>query len=383
MVDASSKSKPEEAALDSNSMMPPVYRLYGAAISLYTGKVRAYLRYRNVPFVEQAGRPEIFERIGFQMIPVLHAPDDELVQDTTVIIDYFEDKFAENGMAGSSVYPTGAAQRLVALLFEVYGDEWLVIPAMHYRWTYNLDFILEEFGKMLIPDASAEEQRAMGEKISAPFRGSLPILGITDDTVAGIESDYEELLQLLDEHFAKHRYLLGSRPSIGDYGLMGPLYAHNYRDPWSGEQMRRIAPNVARWVGSMNTPTPNAGHFLPDDEIPETLLPLLEKMFSEAMPALMASLEANAAWIEANADAEEIPRGVGEHEFVIGGKHGKRMIRSYSQWMLQRPLDDYRALTAKDRERVDDLLEQVGGRECLQSPIRRRVTRRNNRLVPE
>ena len=364
-------------------MTIPAYRLYGAAISLYTGKVRAYLRYRNIPFVEEPGSPEIFERVGFRMIPVLHTPDDELIQDTTDIIDYFEDQFARAGLAGPSVYPTSPAQRLIALLFEVYGDEWLVIPAMHYRWTYNLDFILEEFGKNLVPDASPEEQRAVGEKISAPFRGSLPILGISQDTVGGVEFDYKRLLQHLNEHFASHRYLLGSRPSIGDYGLMGPLYAHNYRDPWSGDQMRRIAPHVARWVGSMNTPAPNAGHFLPDDEIPETLLPLLEVMFAEGMPALLATIDANAAWIDANPDAEEIPRGVGEHEFVIGGKTGRRMIRSYSQWMLQRPLDDYRSLEEADLERVDRLLENVGGREWMQSPIPRRVARLNNRLVPE
>jgi glutathione S-transferase len=363
--------------------MIPAYRLYGAAISLYTGKVRAYLRYRNIPFVEESGSPEIFERVGFRMVPVLHTPDDELIQDTTVIIDYLEAQLAETGFGGASVYPSGPAQRLVALLFEVYGDEWLVIPAMHYRWTYNLDFILEEFGKTLVPDASADEQRAVGEKISAPFRGSLPILGITEGTVAGIESDYERLLLHLNEHFANHLYLLGSRPSIGDYGLMGPLYAHNYRDPWSGDQMRRIAPNVARWVGSMNTPAPNSGCFLPDDEIPETLMPLLEVMFAESMPALMATLDANAAWIEANPDEQEIPRGVGEHEFVIGGARGKRMIRSYSQWMLQRPLDCYQSLEGEARERVDRLLERVGGQKSLQSPIRRRVTRRNNKLVPD
>ena len=358
--------------------MIPAYRLYGAAISLYTGKARAYLRYRNVPFVEESGSPEIFERVGFRMIPVLHTPDDELIQDTTDIIDHCE---AVHG--GPSVYPEGPLQRLIALLFEVYGDEWLVIPAMHYRWAHNLDFILEEFGRTVVPNASAEEQRETGEKISAPFRGSLPILGINEDTVSGIESDYELLLQRLDEHFADHLYLLGSRPSIGDYGLMGPLYAHNYRDPWSGELMRRIAPNVARWVGSMNTPAPNSGHFIPNDEVPETLLPLLENIFAEAMPALMASLDANKDWIEAHPDAEEIPRGVGEHEFTIGGKRGTRMIRSYSQWMLQRPLKHYQSLTGVGREGVDRLLAEVGGLDLMKTPISRPVTRRKNRLVPE
>ncbi len=147
--------------------------------------------------------------------------------------------------------------------------------------------------------------------------------------------------------------------------------------------MRRIAPNVARWVGSMNTPAPNTGRFLANDEVPETLLPLLEVMFAEAMPALLASLDANAAWIEANPDAEELPRVVGEHEFTIGGKRGKRMIRAYSQWMLQRPLNHYQSLAGNDRERTDRLLESVGGVQWMQSAIRRPVTRRNNRLVRE
>jgi glutathione S-transferase len=352
------------------------YKLYGAAISLYTGKARAYLRYRNVPFIEASGTPEIFERVGLRIIPVLHTPDDELIQDTTVIIDYLEAKFG-----GPSIYPTGPAQRLVALLFEVYGDEWLLIPAMHYRWAYNLDYILEEFGKTVVPEATAEEQREVGARISAPFRGMLPSLGINEDTIAGIESAYETLLRQLNEHFTSHRYLLGSRPSIGDYGLMGPLYAHNYRDPWSGDLMRRIAPNVARWIDLMNVPAPNSGEFLADDEVPETLLPLLEVMFAESMPALLASLDANADWIEANPDLAELPRTVGEHEFTIGGKRGRRMMRSFSQWMLQRPLGYYQSLEGKDMERVDRLLDAVGGQACMQSPIRRPLTRRDNKLV--
>lgn len=145
--------------------------------------------------------------------------------------------------------------------------------------------------------------------------------------------------------------------------------------------MRRIAPNVAGWIDLMNTPAPNSGEFLADDEVPETLLPMLESMFAESMPALLASLDANAAWIEANPDAAELPRTVGEHEFTIGGSKGKRMIRSFSQWMLQRPLDYYQSLEAEDRNRVDRLLETVGGHACMQSQIRRSVTRRNNKLV--
>lgn len=352
------------------------YTLYGGAISYYTGKARAYLRYKNVPFIEEGGSREIFERVGRRIIPVLHTPDDELIQDTTDIIDFIEQKFPE-----PTVYPEDPVQRLVSLLFEVYGDEWLIMPGMHYRWAYNLDFILEEFGKNILPDGTAEEQREIGAKISAPFRGSLPMLGITAETVPGLEARYEEFLTQFNEHLEHHWYLFGTRPSIGDYGLMGPLYAHNFRDPWSGNLMMRIAPNVARWVSNMNTPAPNSGHFLPAADFPDTLLPMLKVMFEECVPTILETIEMTAAWIDENPDAEEVPRTVGEHSFILGGCKGTRQARSFSQWMFQRPLSYYQSLAGDDRKRCDALLESVGGFDAMQTKVRRPVRRLNNKLV--
>ena len=356
--------------------MTDIYKLYGAAISLYTGKARAYLRYKNVPFVEESGGPDIFDRVGFRMIPVLHTPDDELVQDTTDIIDHLEGVFG-----GPSVYPDGPVQKLVALLFEVYGDEWLLIPAMHYRWQYNLDYILEEFGKMAAPEASSEEQRQIGEKVSKGFRGSLPSLGVTDTTIPAIEAWYEELLGQLHEHFESHWYLLGTRPSIGDYGLMGPLYAHNYRDPASGDLTRRIAPNVARWIDLMNTPAPNSGRFLPNDEVPQTLVPMLKRMFADCIPVMVNTIRATAEWLEANPEEDEVPRGIGQHTFTIGGVEGTCGIRTFSQWMFQRPLAHYQSLQGEDKARADDLLRQVGGYDAMQTVVTHPLTRSNFKLV--
>lgn len=356
--------------------MSDIYKLYGVPISYYTGKARAYMRFKNIPFVEEPGDKEIFERIGRRIIPVVHTPDDKLIQDTTQIIDYFEDHFS-----GPSVYPSSARQKLVALLFEVFGDEWLLMPAMHYRWTYNFDYTVEQFGKSVAPDASLEEQREIGKKISEPFRGSLPFLGITETSAPEIEKWYEEFLGQLNQHFETHLYLLGSRPSIGDYGLMGPLYAHNYRDPWSGDMMRRIAPNVARWIDVMNTPAPCSGSFLADDVVPETLLPILRRMYRECMPAMAQTIATTAEWINANPDADEIPRAIGEHEFQIGAVREKRMIRPFQQWMFQRPLSFYQSLSEDDKAPVDRLLKDIGGYDVMQTEVKRPVKLENYKLV--
>lgn len=242
--------------------LPGTNILYGAEISYFTGKVRAYFRWKEIPFREEAATREVYQnvilpRVGWPVVPVVVTPEDETLQDTTDIIDHFEAR-----APGPSIYPQGPAQRLAALLLECYGDEWLKIPAMHYRWNYNEEELLFEFGKLSAPDASEAEQREIGAKRAGPFRGALPVLGVTPETRAAIETSYEGLLGELERHFAAHPYLFGDRPSIGDFGLIGPLYAHNYRDPKSGAMMRALAPKVARWVERMmNPPAPRRGGF--------------------------------------------------------------------------------------------------------------------------
>lgn len=211
--------------------MTAEHQLIGAPVSLYTGKLRSYLRRKNIPFTEVLATAEVYRdvilpRTGVRYIPILITCDDQAVQDTTVIIDLLEQRYPE-----ASVYPDGPTQRLVALLLEVYGDEWLVIPAMHYRWNIpeNRAFALAEFGRTSAPHASAETQSAIAGKLSKPFAGALPGLGVHEHTVSAIEESYLALLGELDRHFQSYPFLLGDRPCIGDYGLLGPLYAHLYR----------------------------------------------------------------------------------------------------------------------------------------------------------
>jgi len=354
-------------------MSEAAFILYGSSISLYTGKARAYLRFKNVPFIEKGITPEIMEKIGYFMIPVLETPEGEIVQDTTEIIDYLE-----NRIPGPSIYPEDPVQKLCALLLEVYGDEWLVIPAMHYRWKYNKDYILVEFGKRFVPDGSPEEQYRFGEKVSAPFREKIPFLGINEDSEPSIEAWYEELLGHLNMHFENREYLFGSRPSIADYGLLGPLYAHNYRDPWSGDLMRRLAPNVVRWIDMMNTPEPHGGDF--ETSVDVTLEPVIKRLFSECIPAMVSTCEAVANWLDENPEPAEIPRFIGTFPVKIGDSTPEKAILPFNQWMFQRPLNYYQSLTGDHKTEVDSFLKRMGGLELMQTQLRYQLTRANYKL---
>lgn len=360
--------------------MSAQYILYGGKLSYYTGKARAYLRWKGIPFEERQATNEVYQtiiipRIGYPMIPLLITPEDKAIQDTTEIIDYFE-----QNDTGPSILPPGPAQRFAAHLLELYGDEWLLIPALHYRWAYNEAFALGEFGELVLPNASEDAQLAAAEKASAMFRGAMPLLGITPEMIPAIERSYLALLSELNTHFSAHQYLLGDRPSIGDFGLIGPLYAHLYRDPASGDIMKKHAPAVAAWVERMHEPpAPQTGEFLPDDEIPETLLPVLNRMMAEQGPCLIDMPEKLSSWKDENPELE-IPRAIGMHPFSIEGTPGQRVIVPYAQWMLQRAIDYASSVQGEDRKSIETLAEKIGATDVLNVKIDAPVMRKNYKL---
>jgi glutathione S-transferase len=358
------------------------YTLYGGELSLYTGKARAYLRYKNLDWCEKLATRDVYKsiilpQIGAPIVPVLETSDGHYIQDTTDIIDFLEARHPQ-----CSVYPDGAVQKLVALLLECYGDDWLVIPAMHYRWSVldqQSDFIFSEFGRMSAPEASYEEQIEVGRKTSSPFRGSIVPLGVTQDTIPGIETAYATLLEQLNTHFAQYDYLLGSRPSIGDFGLIGPLYAHLARDPIPKAIMQETAPAVYQWVQRMNDPVPLSGEFLADDAVPDTLLGILETLCADFLPDVLDVIAHNKKWMVEH-PGENIPRALGMHSFHTGGVSGERFVNTYSQWMYQRPWRHYQSLESDGRQRADKLLLKVGGLEALQTPIEKQVKRKRGQL---
>ena len=123
------------------SSHPMTYTLYGAPVSLYTGKARSYLRTQGIDFVEVAPGSEryldhIVPIVGRWIIPCLETPDGEIVQDGADIIDHFE-KGAGRGLRRFSAYPETPVLLAVGHLFELFGGEGLLRPAMHYRWNFD------------------------------------------------------------------------------------------------------------------------------------------------------------------------------------------------------------------------------------------------------
>jgi glutathione S-transferase len=365
--------------------MSGAYRHYGWECSPYSSKTRSYLRFKGIehqdiyPTIIDFKRV-IVKRLGYLVMPMVITPDDETLQDSSVIIDYLEERFPE-----PSIHPPGPTQRLASLLIELNADEWLPIIAMHTRWNdpQNSRFADKEFGANALPWMPRFTHSYLGHHLAGlKMRSYRKVFGITPDTQPAIDLWLEELLDCLSEHFETYPFLLGSRPCIGDFALYGPLYAHVMRDPGSSHWVNR-RPLVRAWIDRLREPSAEVGDFVDNDEVPSTLDPLFRRMFREQFPILEQTVERVSSWLEEHPNASKLPRGLGEGEFTLGGVSGQRQIMTFQQWMLQRPLDYYKGLPEPDREQTNHFLRKVGGLNAMQTHIPNRLTLRNFRIIPE
>ncbi|MGL4543633.1 MAG: glutathione S-transferase N-terminal domain-containing protein [Polymorphobacter sp.] len=370
--------------------------LYGMSGSLYTAKVRSYFRKQRIDYVERAvGMPEfrdtVVPAIGRWIIPVVKLPGGQLIQDGSAIIDHFE----AVGPTRYPALPPPGVQRVIALLFELFGGEGLLRPAMHYRWNFDTEneaFRARDFAGSLLPLASAEEQAEQIALSSKRMRRAMQTFGVTPETAPAVEAGYRDFLARFDAHLAHSPYLLGGRPTLGDYGLMGALYGHLARDPHPAALMKAHAWRVWRWTERMNAPDDDAGEYgdfsatlFADDAVPDSLAALLAYIAEDYLPEIAAMVAFANAWLAANpvatgalATVKPNIRVIGETSFDWRGQRLTVGVFPYRLYLLQRLLDAADGLDVTTRARLEGLFAQTGLTPLLACRPARRVERDNN-----
>ncbi|HDZ07968.1 glutathione S-transferase family protein [Pseudohongiella sp.] len=348
--------------------------LYGAPHSLYTGVVRCYLRTQGTAYIERpTSHPDFAQRItpaiGRSIIPVVELPDGSIIQDSVEIIDHFE----RAGVPWPA-YPEGPLQRVLAIIVQYYGSQAMLRHAMHYRWSYLGEqeaFIKDAFAAGSGPD--------MAGKIMARMQSYLPQLGVTEASIPLIERSFESLMDILEQHLRLHPYLFGGRPSVADYGLIGPMFAHLGRDPVPADLMKRRAPRVFRWVERMTAPGLDVPEFVDygtdyfiDDSIPETLTPLFAHIADEIFPELTDKLVFMDVHVNHLQPADGQPvcdkphqRYLGKIDTQFRGVPVTTGIQPYLLYLLRRADAVLQSLDETERSRVIAGLQRHGLDQAL------------------
>ncbi len=354
----------------------PFLTLYGQKLSWYSTKVRAYLLYKGIDFFEQS--PTLIDyywtirrRCGDPAIPVVVTAQGEWLQDSSIIIERLEELHPQ-----PAVLPASPLQRFVAQLIELWADEFWHVAAVHTRWSYpeqNYPLWEAEMGRGFAPGWPGFVQCGLSAIPKKMMLDYLPLMGIVKEQLPLIDRWLELQLDALDAHFATLPYLFGSRPSIADFALFGPLDGHIYRDVSSRGPLIDRRPNLHAWIQrlSVRKPQPWPGEFLADDRLPQTLGPLLRSIFDEMTPYLEGVLREVRVLLPTLKPGQRLPRTTKEIHFPYAGGSQFRMGLPYTLWMTQRTLDDLRRMPAADADRVGAAVTAMGGERLLALDIPR------------
>lgn len=265
------------------------YKLIGVELSMFTRKLEAQLRYQNIPhewrFKTGAITAEVEQRGGTRFIPLLETPDGWVISDTIAIGPMLSERFSE-----APVLPQSPVQRAACFILEDYFNHWFPRHALHTRWI-DLDNTVaagKGFGANVILGKSVDEELTeeegaqvadMGMLMRDSFGlGACEVQGAGADKGAEVQGDFDEMMGLWAQHFEQHNFLLGERACIADFAAVGPAKAHFLQDPlplaWLAQQNNEAM--LKAYVRRVYEDDEAGKAYLPDDQIPDTLVPILE-----------------------------------------------------------------------------------------------------------
>ncbi len=335
--------------------------LAGQYGSPYTLKMRAVLRYRQIPFrwVLRDSKWDDLPTPPVPIIPVIVYPNSDGSHGEATVDSSPQIMRLEGEFAGRSAVPIDPALAFVDSLIEDYGDEWVTKAMYHYRWAYAAD--IDKAGHLLPLSRNlqmdSDQAQQMYDYITARQIGRRELVGSTDLNQPVIEGSYERLLDILSELFATQDFALGDRPGRGDFGIFGQFTQLVKWDPTPTAIAARRAPKTITWVDRMDDlswlPVEGDEGWNALDQLPSATVKLLHEIGRTYAPFMVAN-------------AQALMSGADEVACEIDGQTYRQAPFGYQGKCLTWIREEYEALSDRDRERVDAVLAGTGCEALLQ-----------------
>ncbi len=310
-------------------------------------KMRAILRYRRLPFDWYQITPAMRQALkhdGPPVIPILQLPEDSSLHvDSTPLAYMLEERHEER-----AIVPDDPRLASISDLIEDMGDEWCTKMMFHYRWFREIDqaYSSRQIISDNTPGARGEELDRLAAAIRDRQVSRMPLVGCTEQNAPMIEQSYVELLDILDSFVTRDEFLLGTRPSLGDFGLFGQLKVLA-SDHTPMLIMRERTPSVYDWVRRLDDASGIEGKWHTFDELRPEVSEILRFAARWYLPFLAAN-------------ARAIADGDAEVRVTLDGKQWAQAPFKYQAKCYDRLR---KRLIEVDSEELRDLL---AGTDCLE-----------------
>lgn len=327
--------------------------LSGAPGSPYTRKMLAVLRYRRIPYKYlvdnklKIGLPQAKPAL----LPTFYFPGEDgftkAFTDSTPLIKRLETMYRDR-----EVKPTSPVINMLDNLLEDYCDEWLTKPMFHYRWAFASDIdrasrIVPLPMNIQINDGTlASVAQAFGQRQVS----RLHVVGSNVETAELIEGSYLRLLDILEQHFTLHPYLMGKRPGASDFALYGQLSQLALFDPTPMAIACRQAPRVVAWTQlteDLSGLEPKDNEWIESHVLPNTLKSLLIEAGRTYVPVMLANEKA-------------IKEGSQAVVTIVDGQKWSQQAFPYQSKCLRWLREDFNALTSNEQGHFMHIIKDTG-----------------------
>lgn len=337
------------------------YKLITAFGSPASNKLRAYLRWRDLPFREtpataQVLKSEVRPRLHNVRVPVLVTASHETLQDTRLIFDW-----VERHERGEPLSPDYGHQRFLMRLIEAFGDEVLAPAAVYYFWSGNVGAAAGGLGAMIYPDLEPQLQRRYARILAGQLMNTLEMRGFGARTAGRTRTLLKQTLGVLEDHFKSNRFLFEGRPCSADFSLFGAISL--LRELLDGsDNVLPNCPNVRRWMADVNAPWDlTEGKFRKAYEISESLARVGALAADSFLPEALETCGAVADWAECNPGRPNLPDKLAKRTIAADEGKVQQILRPEMQWLLQRVMAPLEAeLSNGETRALNQLLETIG-----------------------
>lgn len=334
------------------------HKLYGMLMSPFSMKMRAYMRYRRIPFqwINDLRSDEVArKKVETYMIPVIEYPEGTFENDSTPIIDKFEKNIPER-----RTDPENEADAFLAYLIENFADEWLLWPFFMHRWRletdqkHNSQWILYEGMKGEVKNDDFETMSEFWANrqidLVAKICGSPGNDDILDDSL-------QTFLGIMEKAVTKGLFFFGSRPSRAEIAIYGIL-SQEIQDFTASAFMREKYNFTTRWVSIIDDLSGVEGEWEPlsTDE---------EKLVSSPV-AKMLKLSAKYHLPLLQANEKALANDETTFSFDIDGTDFKRISHDRHSICLPELRKRYAALSSESKAALETVLKETGCMEYFE-----------------
>lgn len=335
-----------------------LHKLVGGDGSPYSCKMRAYMRYKRIPFewvpnFQLGGMftgtmyTEHFPKLRAKVIPVLVRPDNSYANDSTLLIQELESKYPERNVTDAA----GKGNAFLSALLEDFGDEWCTKFMFEGRFhteedaAFGAEWQVYQNPAFCISDPGFRESFM---KFAHRQQGRRHLVG--SENWDCLKHTLNRVLTILQDQmlFKQQPFLFGATPSNADFALYGQL-RQSIQDPLPSQICYRY-PAAWAWIWRMD----DLSGYTPEEPAPvNQLTPAVEAMLELCGQCYIPFLLANEKAVQEGKKEVKLK--------VFDGKYTHEQLTfKYQVLCLKRLREQYGQLSGEDLKYVNATLNKVG-----------------------